>query len=815
MIPQQFEILDCLADPVLVIDASYTIIYANSAMADLCGLEFDRIIGCQCHRLSHQCPHPCSDAELQGQSCSHAHVFTTGTPLRQQHPHQMPDGTTKIFDMTSSPLREAGGRITHVIQVLRDITEQEELRALAASKQYELERLFSLSPFFITSIDTDMRVRWINLALEELIGLSSREACGRYCYELWNHKATTADDGRKKAQQGLCDGCPAPRAMREGATQTHEAIIGERSFEIVTVPLTSANGETTGAIKFGFDITARRKTEDELRNSERRLRTLFEKSPTPLCVADFSGIKRCLDTLRQNGVNDLVAYLADHREDTDKCLEHIKILDVNQATLALLGLPSKQAFFARIEFLLKKIPLHENPQGLLAMARGEKSCSHELTVYSAADEKLHTIIHWSVEPGYEQNYEQVLFTIVDITDRIKAERAILTNAEQMRVLHEIDKAILEARSVEEIGRVTLTLLQNHVRCASGCVILFDLEKQRSSLLACSREAPSCFCADRKLAFSSAEYLENLDEGQFILMEDILTEEKTCPICEMLLAEDFRFFLSVPLLTKSGLLGALNLLDTDPRSLPAEQIAFICKVAPFLAVAIQDARLLASLNRQKEELRTLTRRLAEAEETERRRLAAELHDEVGQNLSALAINLDILHQQLPLPDAAAEKRLADSIALIDQLTGQVRTVMADLRPPVMDDYGLLASLLWLADRYMTRTGIQVRVQGSEPRSRLAAAKEMALFRVAQEALTNTAKHARATMVDIELRPGESSIRLTIRDNGRGFDRQELPTQDSPEHWGLLSMRERVEVFKGRFSLDSAPGAGTAITVEVPT
>jgi len=809
MISKQFKVLDCLADPVLVINDSYKIVFANQAMAELCGVGTDVIIGSECYRLFHQCPHPCKDCE-EGHPCSHSHVFSTGTPMLHQHQHMMPDGTSRIFDMTASPLRDENGYITHVIQVMRDITRQEELRAMAEAKQFELERLFSLVPFFIIALDTDLRVRWINPTMEQKTGLRSSSIEDRHCYDLWGKYAK---DQTKKGSARICDGCTAKQTMQDGKTYAHERLVEGRIFDVITVPLSSFNGTITGVIEFGFDITARKEAENELKKKESRLRILFENLPTPLGIADFSGLKRCLDDLRAKGVDDLAAYLAEHREKINKCLQYVKILDINEAALSLAGLPSKEAFFANIDALLNKIPLHENSQGLLALNRGEKSWSHELTLYSPANEKRHAIFHWTVEPGYETTYERVLFTVVDITYRKNAETAILANAGRMRLLHEIDQAILEAGSAEEIGHVTLTLLQSHLHCSSGCIILFDLKSQRSSILACTKAVPSTFCADKKLVFDSPRYLDQLHAGHPFIMENLSQEKDPGSLGRKLLAEGFHFFLSVPLLTKSGLLGALNLLDTAPRALPAEQISFISQLAPFLAVAIQNAKLFAALNRRKEELRTLTRRLAEVEETERRRLAVQLHDEVGQNLSALAINLDTLDQQLSPMNTAARKRMDDSVALIDRLTGQIRTVMADLRPPVMDDYGLLASLQWLADTYSARTGIQVQLRGREAQPRLSAAKEIALFRVAQEALINTAKHAQATSVVIDLFPVRAAIRLVIRDNGRGFDHHAAAVKTSLP-LGLLSMRERMEAFNGHFSINSRPGVGTTLTVEVP-
>jgi two-component system sensor histidine kinase UhpB len=220
----------------------------------------------------------------------------------------------------------------------------------------------------------------------------------------------------------------------------------------------------------------------------------------------------------------------------------------------------------------------------------------------------------------------------------------------------------------------------------------------------------------------------------------------------------------------------------------------------------------ALQRYADRLRVLSSRLAEAEDSERQRIARELHDQVGQNLTALGINLNITQSLLPkdTPDTI-RTRLQDSLALVNETTDRVRNVMADLRPPVLDDYGLLAALKWNGERFASRTGIAVTVKGEEPVPRLSASTENALFRIAQEALTNVSKHAQATMVTMSVQMGKESIELTIADNGAGFDR--LDSVDD-RGWGLLTMLERAEAVGGTCLIDPRPGKGTHVMVKAP-
>jgi two-component system sensor histidine kinase UhpB len=222
----------------------------------------------------------------------------------------------------------------------------------------------------------------------------------------------------------------------------------------------------------------------------------------------------------------------------------------------------------------------------------------------------------------------------------------------------------------------------------------------------------------------------------------------------------------------------------------------------------------ALRQHTERLRELTTRLADAEEGERRRIAQVLHDRVGQNLTALSINLNIVRNLLPAELAAQiGPRLADSLELVSETMEHIRNVMAELRPPVLDDYGLLAALRWYGQRFAQRTGLTVAIQDADATPRLPLATEITLFRIAQEALTNVARHAQARQVTITLEVLTAGLRLTIADDGSGFDPPLRVQPDGRHAWGLLTMAERAQSIGGRLVIDAAPGCGTRVIVEV--
>lgn len=202
-----------------------------------------------------------------------------------------------------------------------------------------------------------------------------------------------------------------------------------------------------------------------------------------------------------------------------------------------------------------------------------------------------------------------------------------------------------------------------------------------------------------------------------------------------------------------------------------------------------------------ELSALSRRLLLVQEEERRALARELHDEIGQVLTGLQFELAAARSR-------GEAALVEAEATVQALTEQVRRLSMDLRPTMLDTLGLLPALQWLIDRFQTQTGIQVDLRHHGIERRFRPEVEIAAYRVVQEALTNVARHAEVDRVMVNLL-GDGTLGIVIRDQGRGFDPATTPTPS-----GLRGLRERVELLDGTVTIEAAPGAGVRVTAEFP-
>ena len=216
-----------------------------------------------------------------------------------------------------------------------------------------------------------------------------------------------------------------------------------------------------------------------------------------------------------------------------------------------------------------------------------------------------------------------------------------------------------------------------------------------------------------------------------------------------------------------------------------------------------------LARSRHALRGLSERLVEAREDERRRIARELHDELGQRLTALKMELASLK---PGPGSHANaERVGAMLEMLDETVASVRRISADLRPLMLDDLGLNAAIEWLARDAARRMGIKITVRLGDADPPLGERAAIALYRMVQEALTNVARHAAATEVRIEIRQFEGALELSVHDNGVGFAEHATQKEGS---FGLLGIRERAYMLGGTLQVDSPGEGGGRVTVRLP-
>lgn len=228
-----------------------------------------------------------------------------------------------------------------------------------------------------------------------------------------------------------------------------------------------------------------------------------------------------------------------------------------------------------------------------------------------------------------------------------------------------------------------------------------------------------------------------------------------------------------------------------------------------------ARDISQHVRARERLRELTSRLTNAQEEERRRIARELHDEVGQALSIAKMRMRMVQNALPEDAADAREKLDMLNSLIQETLHDVRALSHELRPPLLDEMGWEPALESLCDSFSQRTDLPVTFQYDGQPLRLSPDLELTAYRVVQESLTNTARHAGATHAAVRAHIDGGCLHLTVEDDGCGFDMTAVQQTDQPNHGlGLLSMRERVDTVGGEIDIHARPGHGTRVHVSLP-
>lgn len=305
----------------------------------------------------------------------------------------------------------------------------------------------------------------------------------------------------------------------------------------------------------------------------------------------------------------------------------------------------------------------------------------------------------------------------------------------------------------------------------------------------------------------------IQTGEPQVTENFLTDARASPWRDAAFADGIRCSAAFPLIGKDRPIGALNIYAREAGFFTYERIEFFMAYARLAATKIENARLYDSLRDTASELRRLSQKLFRTQETERHHIARELHDEIGQLLTVIKINLQSLLRNPDAPNTLP--LLEDSVASVDQLVTKVRNLSLDLRPSILDDLGLAPALRWYAQRQTRYLGLKIKLRVPDNLPRLNSEIETACFRIVQEAITNAARHAHASQVTIAIAIKLETLVLTVQDDGSGFDvskAQQYTVEGGG--FGLLGMTERAQLVGGKLHISSMAQRGSTIKAIFP-
>jgi PAS domain S-box-containing protein len=401
--------------------------------------------------------------------------------------------------------------------------------------------------------------------------------------------------------------------------------------------------------------------------------------------------------------------------------------------------------------------------------------------------------------------------VVGIRDLVEQRQAEQVRLYELRLksLRAIGQAIRAARAPDIAARTALRYIRRLAPCEQAVALAFDLDTAEAVLLAAF---PAGVVGARR-PLGANDIADVLRRGRPYMVGDINTFAQLPPSALSFMPAGMRSLIRAPLIVGGQMIGSIDVAASAPNAFQERHVASICEVADQLAIAFQHNHLLDQVRANSARLRALSHQILEIQENERRHIARELHDEIGQSLTAVKINLETI---LRLPNTTTvEPHVVESIAIVERVLQQVRAISLDLRPSMLDDLGLESALRWYLGRQVERAGLTLEFTADLLNVQLPPEVGTACFRVVQEALTNIVRHARARHVCLELRQRGSTLRLNISDDGIGFDPHEAQARAAHgASLGLVGMHERVLLAGGELIVEAAHGRGTTIRAHFP-
>ena len=389
-------------------------------------------------------------------------------------------------------------------------------------------------------------------------------------------------------------------------------------------------------------------------------------------------------------------------------------------------------------------------------------------------------------------------------ERTQASRSLQRRADDLATLNESSRRFLDARNPGLIYQTICELAISRIGLDAAWI-----ERQGA---ASEQPAPLASCGISNAA------IKQLDLSSYMLAYDedpeqtyVFTLDRTAPIRSSSISP-FKSMAVVPLIFSGARIGDLRLLSHESDFFTTERQLLLGSYANLAAVVIQNSWLFDEVRNSNRQLHGLSQRLIKAQEDERLNLSRELHDESGQLLTGLLFELGVLEQKAGDPEEAMNKIQALKTTA-HELQDNLHHLAVNLRPASLDHLGLVTALEQFINDFSRQYDIRVEFEAVGMQDqRLSSEAETAIYRIVQESLTNVVLHARATLVDVLISQRNDYVVATIEDNGVGF----LPTTLSVgDHLGLFGMRERVEMLNGRFTIESSPGKGTTVNVEIPS
>jgi PAS domain S-box-containing protein len=748
--------------------------------------------------------------------------FRDGLPVRDvelQMKHK--NGDPIWISLSIEPVRDREGNIAESRSMVIDVSERKEAQARIASAKEELDRTFDAVPDLVMILDNKHRIVRANKAMADSLACSPEELVGQTCYEVVH------------ASEEPPHFCPHAKVLIDG--QEHSAEVpGDRldgHFLVSVSPLHGDDGEVVGGVHVARDITQRKQVEEALRRSERETSIMKRIAEIFLTTSDDKTYGDVLEIVLEEMGSEFgtFAYIDEDGNRVvpsmtkgiwDKCEVQSKAIvfppDTWGDNLWARCLINKTAFSSNGPF---KVPDGHIPiTRALAVpiihqgkAIGNFMVGNKLTDYDERDEELLRRIAFYTAPILHARLERDR----QHTKRKHAEEALRkahSELEQhvedrtavlMRTVKRLKKEVKDRRQAEKV------LAETQQRYRTVADFTYDWEYWLGPEKDLLYVSPSC---ERITGYLPEEFLTK-DYGELMKIvhpddrKDVkahITEEfESDEACHL----DFR------IITRFGETRWISHYCQPVSGPDRERLGRRASNRDITGRKKGEE----ALHKSEMQLRRLSTQLLKVQESERKRIAGDLHDGIGQSLSAIKFGVETVVDRLEKEaDPSIVDTLQSLIPMLQDAIEDVRKTVMNLRPSMLDDLGVMATISWFVRQFQAvYSGIRVEEQIDVRETEIPEVLKTNIFRVLQEAANNIAKHSSADRVRVSLNKKSDSLELVIQDNGRGFDPGGvLETEDIETGFGITSMKERTELSGGSFSIESAKGAGTTIRAVWP-
>jgi PAS domain S-box-containing protein len=734
-------------------------------------------------------------------------------------------GTVEVFYLEERPdeyegpfLEEERELIDAVAERLGRVIERVHTREALRESEEKYRLIVDNAQEGIWAIDREGNTTFVNRRMASILGYTQEEMTGRPIFEFMDEEA------RKHAEINL-------ERRRQGIKEQYDFeflhVDGSRiSASLETSPILDDKGEIIGALALVADITERKRMEEAMRESEEKFRSVVEQSSDGIVLVDVSGV----------------------------------IIEWNSAQENIVGLKRDDAlgrFLWDTQFDLA-LPEQKTPDAyeqLKTSIMESLDADHLSWTGETSEKEIRS-------PGGERRtIQSVTFPIRssdglmmgsitrDITQRVNMERALEREVETNKVVAELAAMLLSQASIDEVSYAVLENARRLTESDFGYVGYIDTLTGYLVSPTLTRDIwESCRVAGKEVVFKEFTGLWGwvLKNRKPLVTNSPSEDTRSSGVPEGHIP--IHRLLSVPALVGDTLVGQISLANPG-RDYTSSDLSLVERLADLYSVAVlrmwsegelekyreqleelvrertlelekTNRKLQAEIaeRRRKEDelrasaerLRALSARLESVREEERRHIAREVHDTLGQALTGLKINLSLLGKRVA-GEEELEGRIEAMSSLIDSTIQSVREISTELRPGILDDLGLAAALDWQLKRFGEMTGLESDFVTDMEDSHLDKDLTVALFRITQEALTNIARHAGASRVNVRLSREQGDIVLEIRDDGRGITVTDIGDSKT---LGILGMRERAHVLGGRIDIRGDSNSGTTLRVSVP-